>query len=61
MTITDVTKDEECCCSCKHNIRKTQNDGLIHTYCDIDNHYIGYVANFDSVCEKWEDVQNDIY
>jgi hypothetical protein len=58
MQIFDVTNDEECCCSCKHNIRKQDEDGYINCQCDIDSHYIGYVANFESVCEEWKDAYN---
>ena len=53
MNFTDANKDK-CCCNCKHNIRKRKNRG-IETYCDIDNHYIGYADNFLCRCEKWED------
>jgi hypothetical protein len=51
MQITDVKKESEwkCCCSCKHDIRT----GDICN-CDLDGHYIGYVACFESVCEEWE-------
>ena len=51
MEIQDVVKDEECCCSCAHNIR-TGGYGACH--CDINNHYIGYVDNFESVCKEWK-------
>ena len=53
MQIVGVTKDDECCCSCAHNIR-TDTGEHIACHCDIDHHYIGYVANFESVCEEWE-------
>ena len=53
MRITEVTKEEECCCSCEHNIRVTGKDGFVTCHCEIDNHYIGYVASFDNVCEEW--------
>lgn len=53
MTIADVTKESECCCSCKHNIR-TRGKGQSTCNCDIDGHYIGYVACFESVCDRWE-------
>lgn len=53
MEITYATRDEKCCCFCKHNIR-TDMGGHIACHCDIDNHYIGCVANFESVCEEWE-------
>ena len=56
MQIVDASDDLKCCCSCTHNIRKC--DGIdIECYCDIDNHYIGYVANFESVCEEWKEEQ----
>lgn len=58
MQITDVTKESECCCSCKHNIRTRGDDGFVDTRCEIDNHYIGYVACFESVCEEWEGEQD---
>ena len=53
MTITDITKEYECCCSCSHNIRKSDGK-YIYCECEIDGHYIGYVANFENVCEEWE-------
>lgn len=55
MEITYATKDEECCCSCKHNIRKKdEKQAHIYCECDIDGHHIGYVACFECVCEEWE-------
>lgn len=57
MQIVDASDDLKCCCSCDHNIRKY--DGIdIETYCEIDNHYIGYVANFESVCEEWKEEED---
>lgn len=47
MTITEVTDESKCCCSCRHNIRTI-------CHCEKDGHYIGYVANFEQVCEEWE-------
>lgn len=58
MQITDVTKESECCCSCKHNIRKKKK-GWTYCECEIDSHYIGYVACFDNVCERWEQDETD--
>lgn len=58
MQIPDVTKEEECCCSCKYNIRVRDSRKYIYCYCALDNHYIGYVANFESVCERWEKDEN---
>ena len=60
MTITDITKEEECCCTCKHNIREKETIADIYGIyceCEIDGHYIGYVACFESVCELWEEAE----
>ena len=54
MTIVDVTKDNECCCSCTHNKRAFDKDYHCTCTCELDVHFIGYVANFGSVCEEWE-------
>lgn len=56
MQITETTRGYECCCSCKHNIRK-QDDKMagINCECEIDGHYIGYVSCFSNVCEEWEE------
>lgn len=48
-----MTDTEKCCCTCKHN-KRTGEVADIKTHCDIDGHYIGYVANFNCVCDKWE-------
>ena len=53
MTIVDVTKDNECCCSCTHNKRTFDKDYHCTCTCELDGHRIGYVANFGSVCEEW--------
>lgn len=56
MQVTDITNEEECCCSCRHNIRKTDEKMAgIYCECDIDNHYISYAACFESVCKRWEE------
>ena len=56
MIITDVTDESKCCCSCKHNIRTRPDDDMhVICNCDKDGHYIGYVANFESVCDEWEE------
>ena len=52
MHITEKTKEYECCCSCKHNKRKKDGEN-IYCECEIDGHYIGYIASFDNVCERW--------
>lgn len=54
MTITDIAKEEECCCTCKHNIRKEHPKYRVICECEIDGHCIGYVACFENVCELWE-------
>ena len=58
MQIHDIDEDKEyeCCCSCNHNIRKGKP---VECYCAIDNHYIGYVDCFESVCERWEDADSN--
>lgn len=54
MTITEVTEESECCCSCRHNIRKQdEKQAGIYCECEIDGHYIGYIACFESVCDKY--------
>lgn len=37
------------CCSCGHNIR----NGKGGNHCELDGHYIGYVANFENWCRHW--------
>ena len=54
MTIADVTKENECCCSCTHNKRTFEKDYHCTCTCELDGHRIGYVANFETVCEEWE-------
>lgn len=55
MIITEVTKESECCCSCRHNIRKQDEKQTgIYCECEIDGHYIGYVACFESVCDEYK-------
>lgn len=55
MKITEKTKEYECCCSCKHNIRKENklDENYIYCECEIDGHYIGHIASFENVCERW--------
>ena len=54
MNVTDVTKADECCCTCTHNKRTFDKDHHCTCACELDGHYIGYAANFESVCEEWE-------
>ncbi len=46
-------KEKRCCCNCGRNVRKNV-DGLIKCYCEIDNHYIGYVECFEGWCRRWK-------
>ena len=50
--IKDVTDERKCCCSCNHNIRTWKDARCICT-CDKDGHRIGYVENFEKVCDEW--------
>jgi hypothetical protein len=52
MHITEKTKEYECCITCKHNKRKKDGENT-YCECEIDKHYISYIANFDNVCERW--------
>lgn len=58
MKLTEVTNKSKCCCSCKHNKRVLYEDRVFHCHCDKDGHHIGYVANFEQVCEEWEGGNN---
>ena len=56
MTLTESTDESKCCVSCRHNIRKKEEKyKMICCYCEKDGHYIGYTANFNEVCEEWEE------
>lgn len=54
MTIKEVTDESKCCCSCKHNVRTRDDEMHVICNCEKGGHYIGYVANFGSVCDEWE-------
>ena len=48
------------CCNCRHCTRQWDDKKQCHTYCDIDNRYIGYVECHTGWCrhwskERWED------
>ena len=43
----------KCCCNCIHNIR-TGEPASKKCHCDVDGHYIGYVACFEDCCEDWK-------
>lgn len=40
------------CCNCRHNIR-SGDPGHITCHCEIDGHYIGYIACFEDWCRRW--------
>ena len=41
------------CVNCGHNIRSGP-PASIECHCDIDGHYIGYIANFEHWCRRWK-------
>lgn len=43
---------KRCCCNCRRNIR-TGKPGAVTCHCEIDGHYISYVACFDGWCRRW--------
>ena len=45
-------ENEKICCNCRHNIR-TDKKEFIECHCDIDNHYIGYIACMEHWCRHW--------
>ena len=50
------------CCNCRHCVRQWDNDkheGMCHTYCDIDGHYIGYVECHEGWCRRWSKEKED--
>ena len=47
-----IDGDIHCCCTCEHNVRHWRGAECTNR-CDIDGHYIGYLACFGSVCDKW--------
>ena len=61
MTLTEVTDESKCCCSCRNNIRTHDKVWGCVCHCEIDGHYIGYVNNFDTVCEEWEKDNERLY
>ena len=40
------------CCNCRHNIRTGEKIN-IECHCDLDNHYIGYIACMTHWCRHW--------
>ena len=45
------------CCNCRHNIR-TQAEDIITCHCEMDEHYIGYIAYFEGWCRHWAKDRN---
>lgn len=45
-------ENNKICCNCRHNIR-TKETTCIECHCDIDGHYIGYIACFEHWCRHW--------
>lgn len=46
------------CCNCRHCIRQwddKKHSEWCHTYCDIDQHYIGYVECHTGWCKHWSE------
>lgn len=46
------SENNKICCNCRHNIR-TGKIPDIECHCDIDGHYIGYIACFEHWCRHW--------
>ena len=40
--------------SCYGTVARLLQNNWHIVLCELDGHYIGYVANFESVCEEWE-------
>ena len=58
MCIIPMTIDKErkrVCCNCGNNIRIKDDDGnVIRCECEIDGHWIGYIACFEHWCRRWK-------
>ena len=52
MILYDSNNDIQCCCTCEHNVRHWQGAECT-SRCNIDGHYIGYLACFGDVCDEW--------
>lgn len=54
MEFKEATKTK-CCCNCEHDIREKDAKGMvIRNTCEIDGHYIGYLACFGLRCDHWK-------
>ena len=49
-----LTSGEKVCCNCKH--KRVENNS--YCYCDVDDHYIGYIISMTYSCEKWEEKED---
>ena len=47
------SKIDRCCCTCDRNKRVRKENGNISCICEIDGHYIGYVASFEYSCRRY--------
>jgi len=61
-SVIDADKEHNCQCYnrdlseydiCYNCYRKEGKFGTIETYCDINDHYIGYVEFFEYWCRHW--------
>jgi len=46
------------CCNCRHNIRTGTGED-VECYCEVDDHYIGYVACMTYWCRRWAKEKED--
>ena len=44
---------KRCCCNCGRN-KRVEEKGHTNCYCELDNHYIGYVEAFTGLCNRWK-------
>lgn len=49
---------KRCCCNCIHDAR-LGDVGNTENYCEIDDHYIGYVECFEGWCPHWASDENE--
>ena len=51
---------KKCCCNCIHDIRVKDERGMVReNVCEVDGHYIGYIACFEQRCDQWKEEKND--
>ena len=49
--MSKMKPEEKSCYTCKHSFTTKDPAGC---YCDLDDHYIGYIVSMSCSCEKWE-------